>query len=93
MRILKCQNTKLLNTHRQAGISIVLRKKVRKQSLFKFLNVLKPEVWFAIGGAVIVTALLIWILDRYSPYSARNNKAAYPYPCRDPSSEDIGVVP
>ena len=77
----------------QAGISIVLRKKVREQSLFKFLNVLKPEVWFAIGGAVIVTALLIWILDRYSPYSARNNKAAYPYPCRDPSSEDIGVVP
>ena len=66
---------------------------MRKQSLFKFLNVLKPEVWFAIGGAVIVTALLIWILDRYSPYSARNNKAAYPYPCRDPSSEDIGVVP
>ena len=73
----------------QAGISIVLRKKVREQSLFKFLNVLKPEVWFAICGAVVVTALLLWLLDRYSPYSARNNKAAYPYPCRD----DIRVAP
>ena len=33
----------------------MLRKKVREQSLFKFLNVLKPEVWFAIVGAVVVT--------------------------------------
>ncbi len=67
----------------QAGISIVLRKKLREQSLFKFLSVLKTEVWLGIVAAVVLTALLIWLLDRYSPYSARNNKAAYPYPCRD----------
>lgn len=67
----------------QAGISIVLRKKLREQSLFKFLSVLKTEVWLGIVAAVIVTAILIWLLDRYSPYSARNNRAAYPYPCRD----------
>ena len=67
----------------QAGISIVLRKKEREQTLFKFLSVLKAEVWLGIVAAVIVTAVLIWLLDRYSPYSARNNKAAYPYPCRD----------
>ena len=58
----------------QAGISIVLRKKLREQSLFKFLHVLKPEVWLGILAAVFVTAILIWFLDRYSPYSARNNK-------------------
>eukprot|EP00095_Tigriopus_kingsejongensis_P001374 snap_masked-scaffold1253_size52701-processed-gene-0.2 protein:Tk01374 transcript:snap_masked-scaffold1253_size52701-processed-gene-0.2-mRNA-1 annotation:"ionotropic receptor 8a" len=67
----------------QAGISIVLRKRVRDQSWFKFLSVLKNEVWLGIIGAVITTAVLIWLLDRYSPYSARNNKTAYPYPCRD----------
>jgi len=55
----------------QAGISIVLRRKVREQSLFKFLSVLKTEVWLGIVAAVIVTAVLIWLLDRYSPYSAR----------------------
>ena len=67
----------------QAGISIVVRKRLRTQTLFKFLSVLKTEVWLGIVAAVIITALLIWLLDRYSPYSARNNKAAYPYPCRD----------
>ena len=34
-------------------------------------QVLKPQVWVAILGAVIVTALMLWILDRFSPYSAR----------------------
>ena len=58
----------------QAGISIVLRKKHKPQSLFKFLQVLKSEVWLGILGAVITTALLIWFLERFSPYSARNNQ-------------------
>ena len=61
----------------QAGMSIVQRKKHKEQSIFKFLYVLKPEVWLGILGAVIATALLIWFLDRFSPYSGRNNKAAY----------------
>jgi len=67
----------------QSGISIIIRKPVREQSLFKFMQVLKPQVWVAILGAVIVTALMLWILDRFSPYSARNNKEAYPEPCRE----------
>ena len=25
---------------------------------------------------------MLWFLDRYSPYSAQNNKDAHPYPCR-----------
>ena len=58
----------------QAGISIIVRKKFKEQSLFKFLQVLKLEVWLGILGAVIVTALLLWLLDKFSPYSARNNK-------------------
>jgi len=67
----------------QSGISIIIRKPVREQSLFKFMQVLKPQVWLAILGAVIVTALMLWLLDRFSPYSARNNKEAYPEPCRE----------
>nr|ALR72538.1 ionotropic receptor 8a [Colaphellus bowringi] len=66
----------------QTGITIVMRKPVRKTSLFKFMTVLKLEVWLSIVAALIVTGFMVWFLDKYSPYSARNNKKAYPYPCR-----------
>ena len=66
----------------QSGISIIIRKPVRPRSLFKFMEVLRVEVWLAILAALIVTALMLWFLDRFSPYSAQNNKEAHPYPCR-----------
>uniref|UniRef100_A0AAR5QC85 Ionotropic receptor 8a n=1 Tax=Dendroctonus ponderosae TaxID=77166 RepID=A0AAR5QC85_DENPD len=69
--------------YEQTGITIVMRKPVRKTSLFKFMTVLKLEVWLSIVGALIVTGFMIWFLDKYSPYSARNNRKAYPYPCRE----------
>ncbi|KAK9885912.1 hypothetical protein WA026_013786 [Henosepilachna vigintioctopunctata] len=67
----------------QSGISIVMRKPFRETSLFKFMTVLKLEVWLSIVGALVVTALTIWFVDTYSPYSSRNNKEEYPYPCRE----------
>ncbi|XP_023311227.1 ionotropic receptor 25a [Anoplophora glabripennis] len=69
--------------YEQTGITIVIRKPVRKTSLFKFMTVLKLEVWLSIVAALIVTGFMVWFLDKYSPYSARNNKKAYPYPCRE----------
>ncbi|XP_034948980.1 ionotropic receptor 25a [Chelonus insularis] len=69
--------------YEQSGIIIVMRKPVRKTSLFKFMTVLKLEVWLSIVGALTLTAIMIWILDKYSPYSSRNNKRSYPYPCRE----------
>ncbi|KAJ8675501.1 hypothetical protein QAD02_011287 [Eretmocerus hayati] len=67
----------------QSGILIVMRKPVRQASLFKFMTVLKGEVWASIVGALTLTGVMIWLLDKYSPYSARNNKQMYPYPCRE----------
>lgn len=64
----------------QTGITIVIRKPVRVTSLFKFMTVLKTEVWLSILGALVLSALMIWFLDKYSPYSAQNKK--YPYECR-----------
>lgn len=56
---------------------------MRQTSLFKFMTVLRLEVWLSIVAALFATAIMIWLLDKYSPYSARNNKDAYPYPCRE----------
>ncbi|XP_037966542.2 ionotropic receptor 25a [Plutella xylostella] len=67
----------------QTGILIVIRKPTRKTSLFKFMTVLRTEVWLSIVAALILTGFMIWLLDKYSPYSARNNPEAYPYPCRE----------
>lgn len=41
------------------------------------MTVLKPEVWLSIVAALAMTAVMIWILDKYSPYSAQNNKTKY----------------
>lgn len=60
----------------------VIRKPVRQTSLFKFMTVLRAEVWLSIVGAIITTSIMLWILDKYSPYSGQNNKEAYNYPCR-----------
>ncbi|KNC31398.1 hypothetical protein FF38_07217 [Lucilia cuprina] len=67
----------------QTGISIVMRNPVRQTSLFKFMTVLRLEVWMSIIAALVATAVMIWVMDKYSPYSSRNNKDAYPYPCRE----------
>ncbi|CAG4948275.1 unnamed protein product [Parnassius apollo] len=66
----------------QTGILIVIRKPIRKTSLFKFMTVLRTEVWLSIVAALVLTGVMIWLLEKYSPYSARNNPDAYPYPCR-----------
>lgn len=66
----------------QTGITIVMRNPVRQTSLFKFMTVLRVEVWLSIIAALVTTAVMIWLMDKYSPYSSRNNKDAYPYPCR-----------
>lgn len=64
----------------ETGISIVIRKPVRTTSLFKFMSVLRLEVWISIVISLIISALLIWFLDKYSPYSGQNRK--YPFECR-----------
>ncbi|RXG51668.1 Ionotropic receptor 25a [Armadillidium vulgare] len=54
-------------------LAVVIRKKEREESLFKFMTVLKAEVWVSIVAALIVTGIMIWFLDKYSPYSAQNS--------------------
>lgn len=46
------------------------------------MTVLKAEVWVSIVAALVVTGIMIWLLDKYSPYSAQNNAALYPPNCR-----------
>ncbi|XP_076751604.1 ionotropic receptor 25a [Xylocopa sonorina] len=59
------------------GLSIMMLKTKTFTSLFKFLTVLENEVWFCILAAYFFTSVLLWIFDRWSPYSYQNNREKY----------------
>lgn len=46
-------------------------------SLFKFLTVLETNVWLCILAAYFFTSFLMWLFDRWSPYSYQNNREKY----------------
>uniref|UniRef100_A0A0N4ZCL6 PBPe domain-containing protein n=1 Tax=Parastrongyloides trichosuri TaxID=131310 RepID=A0A0N4ZCL6_PARTI len=54
------------------GTTILMKKTVVDNSLFKFLQVFELPVWLAVLGAYCLTSLLIWIFDIISPYSFTN---------------------
>jgi len=66
----------------QTGILIAMRLPEKDTSLFKFMAVLRPEVWWCLLGAIIATAVVLYIVDRFSPFSGNNNKKRFPYECR-----------
>ncbi|KAK4002516.1 hypothetical protein OUZ56_004340 [Daphnia magna] len=66
------------------GISILMAKPQVSTSLFKFLTVLENDVWGCILAAYFFTSILLWIFDRWSPYSYQNNKEKY---ADDPEEE------
>jgi len=59
------------------GITIMMKKPKVPTSLFKFLSVLEDSVWGCILAAYFVTSVLMWIFDRWSPYSYQNNMEKY----------------
>ncbi|XP_037037565.1 ionotropic receptor 25a [Bradysia coprophila] len=59
------------------GITIMMQLPSSPSSLFKFLTVLETNVWLCILGAYFFTSFLMWVFDRYSPYSYQNNREKY----------------
>ncbi|KAF8382361.1 hypothetical protein PRIPAC_71503, partial [Pristionchus pacificus] len=59
------------------GTVILMKKSDPPYSLFRFLDVLEWPVWVCIGGAYIFTSFLLWIFEKFSPYSYTNNKERY----------------
>ena len=48
------------------GLAILIRKVKQSTDIWKFINVIKPEVWVSILGAYFLSSLLLWGFDRYS---------------------------
>ena len=54
-----------------------MKKSSTDTSLFKFMEVFELEVWCSILVAYVITAVLMWIFDRWSPFSYQNNMDKY----------------
>ena len=46
------------------GLTILIRKVKQSTDIWKFINVLKPEVWYCILGAYFLSSLLLWLFNR-----------------------------
>ena len=46
------------------GFTFLIRKVKQSTDIWKFINVIKPEVWYCILGAYFVSTLLLWGFDR-----------------------------
>ncbi|XP_045485455.1 ionotropic receptor 25a-like [Pieris rapae] len=59
------------------GITILMKVPQTTASLFKFLTVLEDDVWFSILAAYFFISFLMWIFEKWSPYSYWNNREVY----------------
>ena len=59
------------------GISILMKKPTVETFLFKFMEVFDVTVWLCIAAAYLTTSLLLWMFDKWSPFSYQNNRDKY----------------
>ena len=59
--------------HEPVGLTILMKKSKFEYSLHKFLSVLSIEVWGCIVASYFLFSILMWLFDRFSPYSYQNN--------------------
>ncbi|XP_045532788.1 ionotropic receptor 25a-like [Pieris brassicae] len=59
------------------GLAILMKVPQKTSSLFKFLTVLEDDVWFSILAAYFFVSFFMWVFEKWSPYSYRNNRELY----------------
>ncbi|KAL3863831.1 hypothetical protein ACJMK2_005559 [Sinanodonta woodiana] len=55
------------------GLTILMKKPAFQYSLVKFLTVLDGEVWGLIVASFFLFSILLWLFDKFSPFSYQNN--------------------
>ncbi|XP_033111554.1 glutamate receptor ionotropic, delta-2-like isoform X2 [Anneissia japonica] len=52
------------------GVGILMKKTEEQRNVFAFLDPLACTVWFSILAALFVVGIMVYVLDRLSPYSS-----------------------
>ena len=68
--------------HEPVGLTILMKKSKFEYSLHKFLSVLSIEVWGCIVASYFLFSILMWLFDRFSPYSYQNNPGSAKRPAK-----------
>ena len=61
----------------QSAHSVTKRVSIIDGKEKRFMEVFELEVWICILIAYISTSLLMWVFDKWSPYSYQNNMEKY----------------
>ncbi|XP_002734294.2 glutamate receptor ionotropic, kainate 2-like [Saccoglossus kowalevskii] len=56
------------------GVGILIRKPQKTTNTFAFLQPLRISVWGCIFASILATGIVLFILDRLSPFSSHNTK-------------------
>ncbi|XP_053406688.1 ionotropic receptor 25a-like [Mercenaria mercenaria] len=59
--------------HEPVGLTILMKKSKFEYTLHRFLSVLEPEVWGCIVASYFLFSVLMWLFDKFSPFSYQNN--------------------
>ncbi|XP_067671307.1 uncharacterized protein [Haliotis asinina] len=55
------------------GIQILIKNSNAEKSLLAFANVFSGEVWACWASVLLLTGLLVWVFEKFSPFSPYNN--------------------
>ena len=50
--------------YEMVGFTFLIRKVKQSTDIWKFINVIKSEVWLCILGAYFLSTLMLWAFDR-----------------------------
>ncbi|WAR22346.1 IR25A-like protein, partial [Mya arenaria] len=59
--------------HEPVGLTILMKKQKFEYILHKFLKVLELNVWLVIVASFFLFSILMWLFDKFSPFSYQNN--------------------
>ncbi|XP_031839388.2 ionotropic receptor 25a-like, partial [Nomia melanderi] len=57
----------------RSGFTVMMLNKRKRVPFLRFLMILDIEIWLSLLFAFLLTMLLLLVLERYSPFSYRNN--------------------
>nr|XP_047142414.1 glutamate receptor ionotropic, NMDA 1 [Hydra vulgaris] len=74
----RAQYIEFSKPYKYQGISILIKKTMPVDDLLSFLRPFKPELWWLVLLSVHVVAVVLYLLDRFSPFGEKDSDNKHP---------------